>query len=292
MRKKILIVLFSLISFGLLLWGLSSLLSLDIAVLNPKGIIAAKQKGLLAVSTYLMLLVVVPVFVLLFFFAWKYRADRKGENYQPDWAHSYLAESLWWGIPLVLIAFLAVLTWNSSHELDPYKPIVSDKKPLKVQVVSLNWKWLFIYPEQGIATVNYLEIPEKTPIHFEITAEGPMTSFWIPQLGGQIYAMAGMTTQLFLTANEKGTYRGTNSQLSGVGFSGMNFKTVAASQEEFDNWIEQVKQSPLHLNPDSYEKLIQDSINHPVTLYVLDEKALFDKILMKYSEATGKEHVR
>jgi len=164
LKSALFLLLVLIISVTVWLWNNDT-----IVVLNPKGMIGLQQKNLIWTATWLMCIVVVPVFFMLGFFAWRYRANNPKAKYTPDWAHSHLAEILWWGVPLIIIVFLAVITWTSSHRLDPYKPIASEKKPLTIQVVALNWKWLFIYPEQGIATVNYVQLPEHTPLAFEIT---------------------------------------------------------------------------------------------------------------------------
>ena len=212
----------------------------------------------------------------------RYRASQKKSKHTPDWEHNSIAECCWWGVPLVIVVILAVITWRSSHELNPYKPIDGDQKPLTIQVVALDWKWLFIYPEQGIATVNFVQFPEKTPISFEITADAPMNSFWIPQLGGQIYAMPAMRTRLHLIADEMGSYRGSSSNISGKGFAGMVFTAKSSSQEEFDEWVESVKQSSDHLTLEEYNQLAEPSEYNPVASYVLMQEDLFDQIIMKY----------
>lgn len=282
MKKAIKIVIVALLFLVVLAWSIGAASHLDIPVLNPKGLIGIKQRHLLITSSLLMLIVVIPVLVLTLFFAWRYRARHTKAKYTPNWEHSHLAESLWWGIPLVIIIILAVMTWRSSHELDPYKPIESSKKAIEIQVVALQWKWLFIYPEQGIATVNWVQFPEKTPVHFEITADAPMNSFWIPQLGGQIYAMAAMRSHLHLIANEIGSFRGVSANFSGKGFSGMTFTAKSCSQQEFDAWVKTVKQSSQPLTFDHYEQLAQPSENNPVKSYVLKQTDLFDRILMQY----------
>ena len=165
----------------------------NIAVLEPKGMIGLKERELIITASLLMLIVVIPVLVLAIVFGWKYREGRDAKH-TPDWEHNSIAECCWWGVPVVIIIILAVITWKTSHELNPFKPIQNGKKPIEIQAVALNWKWLFIYPEQQIATVNYVRFPDNTPINFEITADAPMNSFWIPQLGGQIYAMPAMRT--------------------------------------------------------------------------------------------------
>ncbi len=254
----------------------------DIAVLNPKGMIAHQESDLIITSTLLMLIVVIPVFVMSFIFAWKYRASNKKAKYDPDWDKSVVAESIWWGVPCIIILVLSILAWKSTHTLDPYKPIDVTTKPLKIQVVALQWKWLFIYPEQNIATVNFFQFPEKTPVDFEITADAPMNSFWIPQLSGQIFAMPGMKTKLHVIADGVGNYRGSSANISGTGFAGMTFVAKSSTQADFDEWVESVKQSPKALNLDEYKQLAAPSTNNPVASYVLASEDLHNWIIMKY----------
>lgn len=253
-------------------------------VLNPAGEVASQQRELMIIATLLMLIVVIPVFFMTFFFAWRYRESNHKAKYRPDWSHNSLAEFTWWTVPLIIISVLGVIIWQSSHALDPYKPLAGDKKPLTVQVVALEWKWLFIYPEYNIATVNYLQIPEKTPVNFEITADAPMNSFWIPQLGGQVYAMAGMETKLHLIADKTGEYEGSSANLSGSGFSGMKFQAEATSESDFFKWINGVQLSPEHLTMDKYNELAQPSKDNPPAIYQLEQKDLHDKIMMKYMQ--------
>ena len=255
-----------------------------ITVLEPKGMIGEAESDLIITSSLLMLIVVVPVLILTWVFAWKYREGNKKAEHHPDWEHNHIAECCWWGVPCVIIAILAVLTWKSSHDLNPFKPIKTDVKPIAIQAVALDWKWLFIYPEQGIATVNFIQFPEKTPINFEITADAPMNSFWIPQLGGQIYAMPAMRSKLHLIANEEGTFRGASANISGEGFAGMTFTAQSSSVEAFNLWVESVKQSPNHLSVETYEELVKPTSYHPVEYFILDKPGLFDWIMMKYME--------
>ncbi len=255
----------------------------DVAVLNPKGEIAYKERTLLTISTFLMLIVVIPVFILAFLFAWRYRAEKKAK-YTPDWDFSLLLESLWWGIPCVIILLLGYFNWKGCHELDPFRPLAAKEKQLTIQVVALDWKWLFLYPEQKIATVNFVQFPEKTPIHFEITADAPMNSFWIPQLGGQIYAMAGMTSQLHLIADEPGEFRGSSANISGEGFSGMTFTAKSSSLADFDKWVASVKGDARVLSWEEYKKLSKPSAYNRVATYQWEEKNLFERIVTQYME--------
>ena len=254
-----------------------------IAVLFPKGIIALEERNLLLIIQAIMLLVIIPVYVLTFVFSWKYRANNpKKEIYDPDLVDNRLAEYIWWGVPLVFTLIIGVLTWIKTYELDPYRPIESEKKAITIQVVALQWKWLFIYPEEKIATMNFVQFPEQVPIHFEITADAPMNSFWIPSLGGQIYAMPKMKTELYLIADEAGDFRGSSANLSGEGFAGMNFIARASSEEEYRQWIESSKKSAKVLTSEEYNALAAPSKNNPVEVYQLKEEKLFDKIIMKY----------
>lgn len=272
---------------GILFWIAAAFLALglfykhydQIAMLNPQGWVAEQQKDLMWLATWLMLLVVIPVFIMTGWIAWKYRASNPNAKYTPDWDNSLLAEAVWWGFPLLIITVLSIVTYTSSHKLDPYKPLESDKSPLKVQVVALQWKWLFIYPDQKIASVNLLQIPEKTPINFEITSDAPMNSFWIPELGGQIYAMTGMRTKLHLIADHSGEFAGSSANLSGVGFSGMRFITKATPQQEFDEWVKKAQSSSQGLEAKSYEQLTIPSEYNPVALYTLKDPELFETIL-------------
>lgn len=213
-------------------------------LLDPQGPIATQQRNLLLWVTGLMLIVVVPVFALLAFIAWKYRATNKRAKYQPDWDHNPKLEAVWWGVPGAIIVVLAAITWVSTHTLDPFRPLATNQKPLEVQVVALQWKWLFIYPETGQASVNQVTIPSGRPVRFSITADAPMNSFWVPQLGGQIYAMEGMVTQLNLQADRPGTYQGVSSNLSGTQFADMRFNVRALTPEQFETWQTETKTMP------------------------------------------------
>lgn len=281
MKKKHVVTALTLFLFGLVLLITLYIYASDSALLNPKGWVALQQRNLLFVATLLMLIVVIPVIVMTFVFAWKYRANNPKAKYTPDWDYSLVAESIWWGFPLVIIIALSVITWKSTHALDPFKPIETGVRPMTIQVVALQWKWLFIYPEENIATVNFIQFPENTPINFEITADAPMNSFWIPQLGGQIYAMPGMKTKLHLIANEVGSFRGSSANLSGKGFAGMTFVAKSSSRADFDRWVQSAKQSSNALTLDVYNQLAEPSENNPVVLYSLKDESLFEGIVMK-----------
>ncbi|MDE1981873.1 MAG: ubiquinol oxidase subunit II [Betaproteobacteria bacterium] len=252
------------------------------ALLDPKGPIAAHEKGLIITAFALMLLVVIPVIFMTVAFAWKYRASNKKAQYAPNWDNSHKIEAVVWAVPAVIVAILAALVWKSSHELNPYRPIQSAAKPVQVQVVSMNWKWLFIYPELGIASVNRLVIPAGVPVSFKITSDAVMSSFFIPQLGGQIYAMAGMQTRLQLVADQPGSYQGLNTQFNGDGFAGMHFETVAASSQDFESWVAQVKHGATPLNETTFKALEIPSENVSPRYFSSVEPQLFERILQKY----------
>lgn len=271
-----------------LLWGLSPVVTALLTgcqggILDPKGQVAADEKSLIITATVLMLLVVIPVIVMTFLFAWKYRASNKDAIYTPKWSHSNKIEAVVWIIPIIIVSCLAVVTWNTTHKLDPYRPLDSDKKPINVQVVAMNWKWLFIYPDLNIATVNQLAFPKNVPVNFRITSDAAMNSFFIPQLGGQIYAMAGMETKLHLIANEAGTYKGMSANYSGAGFSGMKFNAIATeTPEQFEAWVQKVRAAGKSLNADAYLALAKPSENNPAAFYNMPEPRLFDAVLHKY----------
>ncbi len=253
-----------------------------IDVLMPKGTIAKQELDLLVTATLLMMVVVIPVFILTITIAWKYRATNTKAKYSPDWDHNRAIETLWWAVPFMLILVISVITWKSSHELDPFKPLASNKPPITIQVVALQWKWLFIYPEQHIASVNLVELPVDTPVNFVITSDAPMNSFWIPQLGGQVYAMSGMSTQLHLMASESGSYHGSSANISGQGYSGMKFIAKASSRHDFDDWVTSAQQSPSVLSKAEYDHLALPSQNNPVSTYTLAQADLYDGVVMKY----------
>ena len=249
-------------------------------VLDPKGPIGLEERSIIITATVLMLIVVVPVIALILIFAWRYRASNLKAEYRPNWSHSNRIEAVVWLIPCIIIATLGVITWRSSHSLDPYRPLDSKVKPIRIDAVALDWKWLFIYPDQKVATVNEVAFPANVPVDFHITSATVMNAFFIPQLGSQIYAMAGMQTQVHLLANQAGTYQGLSSNYSGDGFSGMTFKAVALpSQQGFENWLAKVKTSQQTLGATAYEQLAAPSENNPVAYYSQVQPNLFADIV-------------
>lgn len=273
----------------LLLPAVVLLAGCNAVLLHPEGDIALQQRDLIIISLGLMLLIVVPVIALTFFFAWRYRAKNEAATYDPKWHHSTMLELVVWSAPLLIIIALGALTWVSTHKLDPYrsldrlsadKPLAANVKPLTVEVVALDWKWLFFYPEQGIATVNELAAPVDRPIEFKITASSVMNSFFIPSLAGQIYAMPGMETKLSAVINKAGTYEGFSANFSGDGFSGMRFKFYGMSEHDFDAWVAKARQSTDRLDRDTYERLAEPSEREPVHFYAHIDPRLYDAIMM------------
>jgi cytochrome o ubiquinol oxidase subunit 2 len=253
-----------------------------VAVLQPRGTIASKEKRLIVEAVLLSMIVVIPVYYMLFSFAWKYREGNKKARYQPELDGSRLFESIWWGVPLALILLLGVITFRSSRDLDPFKPLSSPVPPMTIQVVALQWKWLFIYPQQNAASVNFVQFPVNTPVKFEITSDAPMNSFWIPQLGGQIYAMSGMDTRLNLDATAVGDYQGTSANISGGGFASMHFVARASTEAGFNGWINKVHRNPITLTAEEYNKLAKPSSGGAPTFFAAAQAGLFDSIINKY----------
>jgi len=259
----------------------------DWVLMNPSGDIAWQQRDLLIFATLLMLIIIIPVMALTLWFAWKYRASNTKAEYAPDWHHSTRLELVIWSAPLAIILVLGTVTWITTHTLDPYRPLeridaerplAADIKPLEVEVVALDWKWLFLYPEYGIATVNELAAPIDTPIRFKLTASSMMNSFFIPALAGQIYAMPGMETRLNAVINKEGIYKGFSANYSGDGFSHMHFKFHGLTQTGFDQWVEKVRTG----NPfgrDEYLTLEQPSEREPVQYFSNVDPELYNAIL-------------
>ena len=256
-------------------------------VLDPAGDVAGQQRDLLVVSTLLMLLIIVPVMALVVVFAWRYRASNKSAAYEPDWDHSTHLELVIWAAPLLIIICLGALTWAGTHLLDPYRPLSRIKagqatheavQPLEVQVVALDWKWLFIYPQYGIATVNELAAPVDRPISFSITASSVMNSFYIPAMAGQIYAMPGMQTRLHGVINKAGDYQGFSANYSGDGFSHMKFAFKGLDEAGFESWVARAKANPV-LDRRVYLDLEKPSENAPVMRFAAVEPGLWDAIV-------------
>lgn len=282
------------VSGFLLVFTLAGCSGNQVGMLNPKGLIAFEERKLFFDTLALMLVVVLPVIIMSLTFIYHYQASHRNKEYKPNWGHSYFLESLWWGIPCVIIIILAVITWKQTHELDPYKKITGHtEEPLVIEVIALPWKWLFIYPEQNIATVNYLELPIGQQIEFRITTDNvPMSAFFIPQLGSQIYAMAGMRTRLHLLANEVGTYDGMNTQYNGDGFAEMHFTVQVVEPAQMQEWIAQIQKSPVHLTHAVYENLLNQSIGDKPVYYAGVPAGLFDEVIAVYMSSIGTLHPR
>lgn len=276
------IVISGLIVLGLIVAWL--LKGNDVRLLNPKGLIAGEQTKLIIVVLALMLEIAIPTLIAFYFIAWKYRETNKKASYDPNIRHSKLFVLGLWAIPSSMVLLLAFIMWPATHRLAPQKSIASDAKPLTVQVIAMRWKWVFIYPEQNIATVNFVQIPEDTPVRFELSAdEAPMSSFWIPHLGGQLYAMTGHVNPLNLMADTPGDYPGSSAEINGRGFAGMKFTTRVSTQEDFDRWVQDVKQSTDTLDSAEYQELLAPSENTPSAFYSRADPDLYGTMLMKYA---------
>ena len=272
---------------------LAALAGCNTVVMNPTGDIAKQQADLIIVSVALMLLIIVPVMILIAVFAWKYRQGNTDARYEPEWDHSTKLELVIWGAPLLIIIALGLVTWISTHKLDPYRPlervdarhaIAASAKPLTVQVVAMDWKWLFIYPEQGIATVNELVVPTNVPVRFKITATSVMNAFYVPELAGMIYAMPGMETELNAVQNKPVVSEGLSTNYSGAGFSYMHFKYQGVPQADFDKWVGSMKAGGGALSRADYLTLAKPSVNEPVHQYAAVEDGLYNLVLNRCAE--------
>lgn len=286
-KLKFFLVTLYIVGFGWLLRTIT--VGKNLGILDPKGIIASQERDLIFIAVLLMLIVVIPVVVMAITFSWRYREGNTKAEYRPDEDSDPVKEFIWWAVPCTIILILGTITYRSTHQLDPYRAIESNVAPITIQVVSLDWKWLFIYPKQGIATVGYVEFPENTPINFEITSDAPMNSFWIPQLAGQLYAMAGMNSELHVLANEIGVYPGVSSNFSGDGFTGMKFNARVVSRGDFDKWVAETQLSPSMLLEDEYKRLSAPSKNEPEAVYGMVKPGLYGDIIMKYMEPAKKK---
>jgi len=250
----------ALCALGLILPLLSACTTAGDGFLNPAGPVAAALRDHFVFIVLVMILVILPLLIALPWTLWRYRIASKHANYRPDWEFSWTLELLVWGIPAVIICVLGWQLSRQSYQLDPYRPLASTQDPLEVQVVALDWKWLFIYPEQGVASVNELVFVAGRPVHFRLTSNTVMQSFMIPRLGGQIYTMAGMVTQLNLLASEPGEFRGENTQYNGMGFAQQKFQARAVTSSEFDAWANTLRQSHPALDEAAWALLAQSSV--------------------------------
>lgn len=254
-----------------------------IALFEPGGIVGLNQRSLIIDTFLLMLIPIVAIYALAFFFAYWYRAGNTKAMYTPNAEHGALSELVWWAIPFEIILVLGALTWTSTHELDPVRPL-SGEKHMIVEVVALPWKWLFIYPEHDIASVGELRLPAGVPVRFEITGDSPMNSFWIPQLGGQIYAMTGMATHLNLIAERPGEYEGLSANYSGEGFDKMKFKAIAMPIEQFEHWVTSMRQASLpSLTWPEYESLALPGTQEYPSFYSDVDGDIFAGVMAKFN---------
>jgi cytochrome o ubiquinol oxidase subunit II len=257
-------------------------------VLDPQGPVGANDSAILLDALFIMLAIVIPTIAVAFWIAWHYRASNTKAEYMPEWSYSGRIEAVVWAIPILVIMFLGGVIWIGSYELDPFKPLPSKTPPLEVQVVALDWKWLFIYPQHNIATVNQLVVPAGVPIHFSITSGSVFNTFFIPQLGSMIYAMPGMTSQLYLQADHPATMMGESAHFSGDGFSDMMFQVHSVSPEEFSTWVAQSRTTGAVLDRERYSLLAQQSHNVKPYSYKAIDSALFTDIAsQKIAPAPG-----
>ncbi|TQS74040.1 ubiquinol oxidase subunit II [Rhodobacteraceae bacterium] len=260
-----------------------SLAGCQYEVLAPSGWVAVQERNLLIISTVLMLLIIVPVIFMTVYFPWKYRADREDtSDYAPEWAHSTKLELIVWSVPVVIVAILGVFLAIYTYRLDPYRPLDHTEnmgEPIEVEAVSLDWKWLFIYPEEGVASVNELYIPEGRPVNMKLSSSTVMNTFWVPALAGMVYSMAGMETQLHFIADEQGEFQSRSAHYSGPGFSQMVFKTHAVSDDDYNAWIEKLKGEGAPLTRASYLELEKPTIAAPISYYSSVEEGLFDRVV-------------
>jgi cytochrome o ubiquinol oxidase subunit II len=256
-------------------------------VLDAQGPVAAAERLILINATAIMLVIVLPVIVLTLAFAWWYRASNARATYRPDWSYSGNIELVTWSIPAMVVILLASVAWISSHELDPARPLRSSGSPIRIEVVSLDWKWLFIYPDHQVAAVNQLVVPSETPIEFILTSATVMNAFFVPQLGSQIYTMPGMATRLNLLADRPGDYPGLSSNFSGAGFSDMRFVVHAVPAAEFQSWLERTREAGTVLNTDAYSQLQRAAINMTLQTYGSVDPNLFERIVQQSVPSTA-----
>lgn len=259
--------------------GLSGCDLMRSAVVDPAGPVAMAERDLLWWAFVLMMVVALPVFAMTAWFAIRYRAGNEKASYFPDWTGSLGVETAVWFVPAVLVVAISYLVWTYTHSLDPYKPLAAAERPLKVQAIAQDWKWLFVYPEAGVASVNELVIPVGRPVQIEITSDTVMNALYIPRLAGQIYAMAGMRTELNLRADREGRFTGRNSQYSGGGFADQHFAVLAESNANFKSWIDKAKASGRALDMAAYNKLAHTRATSPVVLFSSVTPGLFKRVI-------------
>ena len=292
LSRLLLVISLAVVSFSLVIKYF--LQDTNIALFNPKGLIAQEQYNLMIFTIVVLFAIVVPTLFVAYFIAWKYRDTNTKNKHHTTGNRSKFAVMGMWLIPTAVILVLASAMLPATQRLAPQETISANAKPLTIQVVAMRWKWLFIYPEQGIATVNFVQVPVNTPVTFELTAdETPMSSFWIPNLGGQLYAMTGHVNSLNLMAETPGDYPGSTPEINGRGFAGMKFTARASSLEDFDQWVKVVQQSPDTLDTKAYEKLVRPSEKNPIAFFSTHQNNLYYNVVMKYAgpeEEHGGDH--
>lgn len=284
MNKKYALMLLTLLFLYIIFLGLTIYKNPPV-IFNPQGLIAIQERNLLVTAIILGLSIVVPTVLALYFIVWKYRAGNIKAKYSPETSSTFL-KIVWWAIPSAAMFVLAILAWNGAHKLDPYKPIDSKIPPITINVVALRWKWLFIYPKENIATVNFIQFPVNTPVDFELTSDASMNSFWIPSLAGQIYAMSAMQTKLHVLVDKQGDYQGGAAEINGEGLSEMKFIARASSRNDYDKWIESIKVSAKPLDSKEYDKLYKPSTGNPPAFYSPVDKTLYNQIISKFMSPT------
>jgi cytochrome o ubiquinol oxidase subunit 2 len=256
-------------------------------VLDPQGPVGKAERVILYDSTAIMLAVIVPVIVLTLVFAWWFRAKNSRARYRPDWEYSGRIEMIIWSIPALVILFLGGIAWTGSHDLDPPAPLAESTAPLDIEVISLDWRWLFIYPKEGIASLNRLVVPAGVPLRFRLTSTTVMNSFFVPQLGSQIYAMPNMVTRLNLQADQPGTFEGLSAQFSGDGFSDMRFDLVSTQPEAFQDWVSATKTQGGVLDAKTFEELDRPAKADGAQTYAQVSEGLFDRISTSHMAAVS-----
>ena len=269
------------IAFGFLLFQL--LQGKNIAILNSKGVVASQQRSLLLYALSVVLAVAVPTVVLLYFTAWRYRESHRTATYRSEAQSGRLFNAAIWAIPSCMVLLLAMTLIPATKRLQPNKALAAEAKPITIEVIAMRWKWLFIYPEQNIATVNFVEVPKNVPVKFYLTAdEAPMSSFWVPNLSGQLYAMTGHVNQLNVMGTELGDFRGRSAEINGEGFAGMQFTARVTNAQDFSTWVDATKASAGILDRANYKKLVAPSQNNPATNYYPVDNTLYASTVMKY----------
>lgn len=260
-------------------------------VLDPKGPIASAQKDLIWITTIICAVIAIPVFIITAVVIWKYRERANSKAaYEPEWEHNTKLEVTWWAIPIIAILILAIVTVKYTYKLEPSVALASDKEPIEIQVTSLDWKWLFTYPEENIATINHVVIPADTPVRFKLTSDMAMNSFWIPSLGGQLYSMSGMAMTLNLQADEPGTYYGSGANFTGEYFAHMTFSVDAVTDAEYDAWVQGVQTNYEPLEQTKIDELLEQNVQDVQYFSAFPENLFYDIVTMYVEEGANNPH--